>query len=95
MNFADEIARRQNDFNRIAVQILLTDLDLGLTFAKIAAGPYEPEIRARNIANARSVYETISNSRPSVSMEEKDALTFADGLQLLKDRLSELGELFE
>jgi hypothetical protein len=39
-----------DDYHRITAERLLTDVDLALTFAEIAAARREPESRARTVA---------------------------------------------
>lgn len=39
MNIEDEMAKHRNDFNRAAVQMLFSDLQLASTFADICREP--------------------------------------------------------
>jgi hypothetical protein len=81
-----------DDYHRITSERLLTDVDLALTFAEIAAARTEPVSRARTVRNARKVFEQISKRRLSVLMEEEDATKLEGKLIILKMRLTELGE---
>jgi hypothetical protein len=92
MNLADETAKRRDDFNRVSTQMLFIDLELGHTFATIAAS--QKDHKAEALAKARRTYEEISRLRGIVKMDENDAIKLDDGLLHLRDRLAELGESF-
>jgi hypothetical protein len=92
MNLADETAKRRDDFNRVSTQMLFTDLELGHTFATIAASQKDHKTEA--LAKARRTYDEISRLRWIVNMDQNDAIKLDDGLLHLRDRLSELGESF-
>ncbi len=93
VNISDEMIKHRDDFNRAAVQLLFSDLELALTFASIAASQNDPQSQA--LGNAREAFEQISRLRRTVTMEANEAMRLDAGLRLLKERLSELGELFD
>lgn len=75
-------------FHRVGVQFLLTDLGTALTFLDVAELTASEESRRRNLQNARHVYDTVMRLLPRVcpSMEEHAALE--NRLAELKRRLS-------
>jgi hypothetical protein len=81
-----------DDYQRITAERLLTDADLALTFAEIAAARREPESIARTVRNAWKVFEQISKRRLSLPTEEEDSIKLEGKLIILKKRLTELGE---
>ena len=83
------------DLNKTAVQVLTTDLDAGLTFAKIAEQDgNDADKRHRNQANARKAYDSVVHykERLETTAEQKQDLDVK--LKLLKAALKRLGEKF-
>lgn len=89
-------AEKSKSVRTTTIEVLIIDLDVGMTFTKIADTRREnPEARARNIAKARGLYEHVLWRRGKVPLNDDDAHRLACGLTLLKNRLSALGEIFE
>jgi hypothetical protein len=74
-------------------EFLITDLEVALTFAKIAScAPKDGEKRERNIKNARRAYEKVRVlvSRPSLTGQQRRRVT--KRLNQLKSALERLGQ---
>jgi hypothetical protein len=79
----------------ISVRILLSDVELALTFTDLAARHGDRDAVMPAIRNARRAYDQISSMQSMTPMAEKDAEELQAKMRLLKDRLTELGERFD
>jgi hypothetical protein len=81
------------DVNRVQIETVLADLELGLTFADRALGTDNPETCARNRANAREAYFKIHDEFLSrCSPDDSERARIDDKLRELRRRLKRLGE---
>lgn len=86
---ADDSVRR---FRRTAVSVLLSDLDLALTFVKIATTGLIHDTRQRNLEHAPKAYHAIGRFLPRVDpTPEKAAID--EKLSQLKEELEVLGRV--
>lgn len=79
--------------NQSGVQFLKIDLDIALTFVKIALSSHKDhDKRARNQANARKAHDTVIHWKDRLEISQPDALEIEAKLQKLRAALEELGE---
>jgi hypothetical protein len=79
-----------DDFNRLSVEILLSDADLALTFTEIALNHCDQNSYARTVRNARKAYDTIAAKRSEVAMSADERTELDARLAVLKSRLEKL-----
>lgn len=79
-----------DDYNRIALDDLIADVDLALTFTDIASDHRNLETVKRTTRNARAAYNMIAGRRKSILMSDKDAVTLNSKLSALKATLIKL-----
>ena len=92
----DQLSESREDFDRIAAEILIVSIDLGLTFAQIATDQLrDPEAKARTVRKARRAYDEVLRRRLSFRMESSQTENLEDKLLSLKNRLLVLGETFD
>jgi hypothetical protein len=73
----------------------LTDLDLAMTMTRIASGaPKDSEKRARNQANARHAYDSISRISHHAVLTDTERNDVDAKLAELRSALQQLGEKF-
>ncbi len=80
------------DTNRIVAQLLLTGVDLALTFMNIAKATADPNITRRSVGNARRAYDDIGRRRGSVSMSPQEIAALQGKLDSLRASLRYFGE---
>lgn len=85
---ADDSVRR---FRRTGVSILLSDLDLALTFVKIATTGLNHDTRQRNLEHARKAYDAIGRFLPRVDPTPEEKAAIDEKLSQLKGALEVLG----
>lgn len=85
----------QDQFERNKGDFILTEIETGCTFAKLARDARDPDKLKRNLKNARKAYDTASRflSKNHVEDEQLKAKLTA-GLANLKHDLLRLGEKF-
>jgi hypothetical protein len=83
-------ARR--DSERLRVELLFTDCDLGMTFLDVAANSRNPETVERNRQHARKAYETVRRYVPNSVMTPAETKAIKGKLDELKKRLAAVGE---
>jgi hypothetical protein len=68
--------------NEAKVEFLKTDLDVGITFVKIARTSADPETVSRNQRNARKAYDAVAHFLSTVTLTQIDqlALLFEGGI---------------
>src|SRR5262249_7600174 len=77
----------------VDVEFLHTEIQLGLTMAKIARELRHDEKEERNRANARKAYDTVLRFIPKLKgLTAEEAAKFKVGLAQLKSALQKLGE---
>jgi len=77
--------------NRIGVQFLLADLEVGITFLDVAKVTRVDATRRRNLRSARAAYETVLRLLPRVMPSEEEQKQLNERLAELKSRLSAAG----
>jgi hypothetical protein len=90
----EQISRNSHLIGKLGFNFLITDLELGMTFARIASNAHEASgKRTRNKANARRAYDVISrlNHRVLLSGHEREKVELK--LANLRLALEELGEI--
>ena len=76
---------------RIAVQFIIAELNVALTFLDVAETTGIEETRSRNEQHARSAYDTVLRLLPRVSPLEEELPTLHAKLAELRDRIHALG----
>ncbi len=79
-----------SSFKRTGVSVLLTDLDLALTFLKLARTSTDPAIRQRNLENARKARNAIVRLQSKVSPDAEESQAIQEKLSRLEDELKTL-----
>ena len=80
--------------NATVVGVLKTDLDTGLTFARIAEDASDAKKKRRNRKNARKAYDSIVDYEKRVELTAEERQDIGDKLGRLKSALTRLGERF-
>jgi hypothetical protein len=85
----------KTDVNRTAIETVLADLDLALTFAHIGATAGNSDTRNRNRGNARHAFLKIRDELlPMCSPDDFQRAVIDGKLTELQGRLEHLGEKF-
>ena len=79
--------------DRTGFTFLMTDLAVGLRFARRAASQHKQDIRSREIRNARHAYQTSLRFSPRLQLGERERQDLEGRTQELKFALEELGEV--
>jgi hypothetical protein len=80
----------RDDYNRLSVEVLFSDAELGLTFTDIAMVQLDKEWSRRTVRHAQRAYELLLMGRATFPMSEAEAATLDSRLALLSQRLIEL-----
>jgi hypothetical protein len=80
MNFATET-------EKTFIHLLLTDLDVALTYLNVAATTRIRETARRNFENAQRVYDQVVGILQAVTLSDEQQALFDRKLSLLKSRL--------
>lgn len=72
----------------------VSDLDLALVFAEIAAFSDNAETRSRNLVNARNTYSQLRDEQCRYSPDDWQRLEIEARLRKLRGRLESLGQKF-
>ena len=80
--------------NRIRVDFLKLDVQLGLTFSGMALKTQDSEKRARTRRLGRKAYDTVLRLMDRVALTKEDDQSLALNLYRLKCDLVMLGEIF-
>jgi hypothetical protein len=78
---------------RLRVELLFADCDLGMTFLDVAANSGNPETVERNRQHARKAYETVRRYVPNAALTPAETRAIKRKLSILKKRLESVGEL--
>lgn len=81
--------------NRIGVQFLLADLDVGNTFLDVAEVTHVVATRRRNCRSAREAYETVLRLLPRVTPSNEEQRLLDEKIAELKERLLSVGVVEE
>lgn len=85
----------RDDFERLCLDVLLTDVDLALTFTSVARNLSGRGAISQTVQNARRAYDVISTKRSNLVIKEDDCSELDSKLALLRRRLEEFGEKFQ
>jgi hypothetical protein len=87
------ISSRENveQSQRVAVQFLIAELNVGMTFLDVAGVTARGDTRTRNEQNARTAYETVVRLLPRVAPTRHEFPDLYSKLGELRDRLQALG----
>ena len=80
--------------NRLSVDFLQIDSEIGLTFSGIALDASDSEKKNRMTQSARRAYDTIARLRANVELSQAEGDKLDINLQRLKSELQHLGERF-
>jgi hypothetical protein len=85
--------RQPIDTNQVGIEFLLTELDTGLVFLKVAAAAKSAERVLRNRENARLAYNTVLRFLPIVKLGAEERKVFDQKLAELKAQLDACQDL--
>ncbi|HKW16612.1 MAG TPA: hypothetical protein VJO35_03790 [Terriglobales bacterium] len=92
---AEQILRNSDLVGKPGFTFLITDLKLGMTFARIAShAPEGSEKRTRNKANARKAFDSIYHLSHRVLLSNDKRQELDGKLAQLRRALEQLGEVF-
>jgi hypothetical protein len=78
----------------VGFQFLMTDLSVGLSFARAATTNRSPDAKKRKIRIARRAYEVTNKIMPRARLDDHQRQEFGAKAQELKRALEQLGEVF-
>jgi hypothetical protein len=73
---------------KTAIDLLLLDLDIGLTFLDVAETTRITETARRNRENAQKSYDTVVSALQAVTLNDEQQALFDRKLTLLRSRLT-------
>ena len=73
--------------NEAKVEFLKTDLDVGITFVKIARTSADPETVSRNQRNARKAYDAVAHFLSTVTLTQIERENINTKMERLKSAL--------
>ena len=82
----------QSQARRVSAQFLLSETEVGLTFAAIALHSADQRRAAVTRELARTAYQAAVRYRGRVSLTDEEASEIGSRLSRLEDRLRQLGE---
>jgi hypothetical protein len=81
--------------NRAAFEFLITDLEVAMTLAQIAANSgNDAEKRARNLGHARRAYDTVREFSRRTRLTASQSTELENKIAGVKSELEKLGEVF-
>jgi hypothetical protein len=86
-----DLLERQDEYRQSTLHFVNTELDTGLTFARIAIGSKTRSKKERNSANARKAHQSALHMLQQLSLSKGEASAIADKLSTLKSSLEKLG----
>lgn len=87
-----DLPERQDEYRQSGIHFVNTELDTGLTFARIAVGSTTRSKKERNCANARKAYQSALHMLGQLSLSKEEAGPISQKLAVLRSNLEELGE---
>jgi hypothetical protein len=87
-----DLPERQDEYRKSSIHFVNTELDTGLTFARIAVGSTTGSKKERNCVNARRAYDSALHILQQVSLSKDEASAIGEKIAALKSSLEELGE---
>ncbi|HEX5435414.1 MAG TPA: hypothetical protein VFY05_14340 [Candidatus Angelobacter sp.] len=89
-----DFPKRENDYHQSGLQFVNTELDTGLTFARIALGSKTRAKIERNRVNARKAYNSALHFLAETSLNAEESRRVKEKFAALKSNLERLGEKF-
>lgn len=83
-----------NRANKVRVEFLKIDSEIGLTFSGIALGAMDEDKKKRTTRTARDAYDAIMRLRNYARLTDAETKMLDANLHRLKDELQQLGETF-
>lgn len=83
------------DFTRISLEFLFSDLALASTFLDLMASRKDQRSALRARCSARRAYDVVSEKRSLLAISDADKAALDSQLACLRQRLCEAGERFE
>jgi hypothetical protein len=90
----DEYVSTRERVNRASADFLKIDVDTALTFLQIASQTEDGVRRQRNLEAARRAYNTVLRLMERVTLSEQDTQILSLGLEELRFKLQQFGEVF-
>ncbi len=90
----ERMSRTADKLHRNHVTLLMRELELGQTLARIALKSRGPGKRKRNRENARKAYAAVCAWRKGIHLTETERAEVDRGLERLASDLEALGESF-
>lgn len=85
----------REDLNQSGFDFVMTDIETAMVFTRRALGPnVDPEVKRRNVANARKGYDTVVRLRGKLELDSGQQGAFDEKRAALKKMLLRLGERF-
>lgn len=88
-----DLPERQDEYRQSTLQFVNTELDTGLTFARIAVGSRTRTKKERNCTNARKAYQSALHMLQQLSLSKEEASAISDKVATLRSSLEKLGEI--
>jgi hypothetical protein len=89
-----ESKRLREQLKSTQIAFLLTDLQIGITFAKMAMESSKEEIRTKTTRKARRAYDIVLRFLSTVGLKQAEEKEIGEELASLKLVLQSLGEAF-
>jgi hypothetical protein len=80
------------DWHQIAIELMMTDLDLALQAITSLFAEDSKEVVARVVRNSRTVYDSLLARHGEVLLPPDELALFNDKMNRLRDRLRFMGE---
>jgi hypothetical protein len=90
-NHGETWQRIDDQANRVGIDFLVADLNVGLTFLQIAGVTRIPSTRERDLEKALLVYRTVLSLLPRVNLSADDLDEINNKLAELRTKLEEAG----
>ncbi len=91
---ADELVTSRDRLNRVTTDFLKIEVEIGLTFLKIARETRDASRSLRNRKAARKAYDTLRKLSPRVELTIADDSFLQEKLTQMNAELQALGETF-
>lgn len=88
-----ELPEGMDEYRQTGIHFVKTELDTGLTFARIAIGSKSSSKKERNRENARKAYQSALHTLQQLSLNKEEASAISEKLTALRSSLEKLGEV--
>lgn len=88
-----DVPESRDEYRQSSIQFVNTELDTGLTFARIAVGSKTGSKKERNRVNARKAYDSALHMLVQLSLSKEEESTISEKVSALKSNLEKLGEI--